>query len=90
MYRLEAQVFGKVQGVAFRAFAIREAQRLGIVGTVDNFSDGSVSVVAEGNRVVLQSFLSRLHEGPRDAKVERIEVKWSEAQGKHKGFESSF
>jgi len=86
MHRLEATVMGKVQGVAFRSYVSREAMRYSLVGAVTNNSDGSVTVIAEGPRVALQSFLSRLYEGPSEAKVDHIDKKWGEAQGKFSSF----
>ena len=47
--RLECQVFGRVQLVMFRDFVTRKARARGIVGTVKNNPDGSVSVVAQGD-----------------------------------------
>ena len=90
MHRLEAQIFGVVQGVSYRMFVAREGRRLGLVGAVENLSDGSVSVVAEGSRIALQSFVSRLYEGPQDSKIEKVETKWSDAKGKFVGFDINF
>ena len=80
--RLEATIYGKVQGVAFRTFAAFEARRLGLVGTVQNRSGGSVIVIAEGERTPLQSLLSRLSSGPSQSQVEHVDVRWSEVKGK--------
>ena len=48
--RLDATVRGRVQGVGFRYFVLREAMDLGLEGWVANTRDGSVRCVAEGPR----------------------------------------
>lgn len=68
-YRLE----GRVQGVGFRAFIRREAERLGVAGWARNAPDGSVEVEATGDPESLQAFQDRLREGPPAARVERVE-----------------
>jgi len=40
--RLEAKIFGIVQGVGFRYFARHYALRFGLTGFVENLEDGSV------------------------------------------------
>ena len=40
MRMLKAQVYGKVQGVWFRKYALDCAHRFGLVGTVKNLDDG--------------------------------------------------
>ena len=52
--RLDASVRGRVQGVGFRVFALREAMDLGLAGWVANQADGSVRIVAEGPRQDLE------------------------------------
>ena len=81
MKRLEAHVFGDVQGVSFRAFAAREARTRGIAGVASNTVDGSVFIIAEGETHELESFLLWLRAGPRFARVERVEEHWTEATG---------
>ncbi len=49
-------VHGIVQGVGYRAFVRYCALRIGVVGTVRNQQDGSVLVVAEGDRETLEKF----------------------------------
>src|SRR3954453_8646270 len=71
-------VRGRVQGVGFRWFVEREAHMLGIAGWVRNKADGSVEVLAIGNRDQLLGFPTRLPQGPRPAGVD--DVKESEAK----------
>jgi|SRR3712207_1560908 len=85
--RLRAIVRGRVQGVNFRAFTAQHARRLGATGTVRNLADGrSVIVDAEGDRPRLDELLARLHEGPRFARVERVDVEWLPARGVDRNF----
>jgi hypothetical protein len=52
--RVRVRVQGRVQGVGFRYFALQHARRLGVRGYVRNCSDGSVEVLAEGDRTALE------------------------------------
>ncbi len=79
MKRLEASVYGQVQGVSFRVASRRIAQSLGLRGWVRNEMDGSVRVVAEGEEATLRKFLAYLHEGPPAARVVRVDAEWREA-----------
>ena len=65
-------VYGRVQGVGFRYFTWKEAERIGIKGTVRNCVDGSVEIIAEGNEGQLQDFYNWLKVGPRTASVEQV------------------
>ena len=62
-------VEGRVQGVGYRYFVMREAGALGVSGVARNLPDGTVEVVAEGSDEVLQAFEGRLREGPSFARV---------------------
>jgi len=81
MERLQAIVRGDVQGVGFRYFVQRKAQQLGLSGWVRNNDDGTVEVVAEGGRRELEELKRALWEGPRLARVDRVDERWSEATG---------
>lgn len=70
--RLEATVRGRVQGVGFRYFVVRESRRLGLAGWVSNELDGSVRVVAEGDDAAIGALEEALHVGPPGAVVERV------------------
>lgn len=67
------RVVGRVQGVGFRWWTAREAEKLGVVGTVENRPDGSVEVMARGALAELAQLEQALTRGPRLSRVERIE-----------------
>ena len=66
-------VSGRVQGVGYRYFVVREADRLGLAGYARNLEDGRVEIVAEGADAALASLEAALREGPSFARVERVE-----------------
>ncbi len=66
------RIRGEVQGVGFRWWAKRQADALGLRGTVRNLADGTVEVVARGDTETLEHFRSLLHEGPPAARVEAV------------------
>jgi acylphosphatase len=65
-------VSGTVQGVGYRYFAQRAAQRLGLVGFVRNLGDGRVEVLASGSAKSLGSLRAELERGPRGSNVAEI------------------
>ena len=65
-----------MQGVGFRAYAAREARRLGVQGWVCNELDGSVLVVAEGEDRAAEAFVAWLRRGPPSARVTAVDVEW--------------
>ncbi|MDX9858933.1 MAG: acylphosphatase [candidate division Zixibacteria bacterium] len=77
----ELHITGLVQGVGYRYFCSREASRLGITGWVKNLSDGSVRVMAEGERQDIETLIERLRVGPFGAHVDTIEITWRSPGG---------
>jgi acylphosphatase len=71
-------VSGMVQGVGFRFFAERAANRLGIAGYVKNRFDGSVEVYAIGSAAQLESLKNELRRGPRMASVSEVDEEEAE------------
>ena len=88
--RLRARIHGFVQGVSFRYCTLRQAQGLGVNGYVRNRYDGTVEVVAEGQRPAVNELLSWLHSGPSHAQVDKVEYRWEEPQGDLGQFEVRF
>jgi acylphosphatase len=84
--QLHATVEGRVQGVGFRYFVQEAASSLGLTGWVRNRWDGSVEVVAEGERQDLDRFVTALHRGPRSSFVTRVKTNWQLATGEFNSF----
>jgi acylphosphatase len=76
--RLHATVRGRVQMVGFRYFVVERARALGLTGWVRNGDDGTVEVVVEGAPELLREVEAKLQRGPRLARVEAVEVEWSD------------
>ena len=53
---------GRVQGVGFRLTARQLAPRFGITGTVSNLPDGSVEIVAQGERAAVDRFVAAVED----------------------------
>ena len=69
---LKIRISGKVQGVLYRQFAQKSAQKLGIEGTVQNMDDGSVLIHICGLSDKLDDFIDTLYKGTPKSKVEDI------------------
>jgi acylphosphatase len=78
-------VFGRVQGVGFRYFVVRQAEALGLSGWVRNLPDGNVEALAAGEEGAIEAFEGRLWSGPPRAQVS--EVVGSDTEAAHwRGF----
>lgn len=86
MKRIICEISGIVQGVNFRSFSKKEAQRLGISGHVRNNPDGTVYLFGEGKEEDLKKFIEILKSGPSYAEVSEIKTRWEEATGEFSGF----
>jgi acylphosphatase len=73
MTRARFVVRGRVQGVFFRAEAVREATARGLTGRVWNRADDAVEVIAEGDFASLAALETWLARGPRQAQVESVD-----------------
>jgi len=85
--RLECTVIGRVQFVMYRDFAARAARNLGLVGTVKNNADKTVTVIAEGDESRLAAYLKKLAQGSMLSRVDRIDVVWREPAGTFSSFD---
>jgi acylphosphatase len=86
MASLRAKVRGRVQGVFFRAFVESRALELHLSGYVCNLPDGTVEVVAEGDRARLEKLVDYLGKGPPPARVVEVKTDWSEYRGIYRDF----
>ncbi len=79
------RIYGRVQGVWYRGWAVDEARSLGLSGWVRNRRDGSVEAVISGDEAAVREMVARCWRGPPAARVERIE-ETMEADPGMKGF----
>ena len=85
--RVRIVVSGLVQGVNFRYFTLKQAQKIGIKGYVCNLPDGSVEAVAEGENWMIDEFSKQLKIGPSVSRVTGIDVQPFETEEEFDGFE---
>lgn len=71
---LKIIVKGKVQGVGYRDFVQKHAEKLMVEGTIQNIADASVLIYAAGDATKLEDFIDVLYVGPSRAKVSEILV----------------
>ncbi|HPD17009.1 MAG TPA: acylphosphatase [Planctomycetota bacterium] len=76
---------GQVQGVGFRYTARRAAESFAVTGYVQNEPDGSVELVAEGERDEIEAFLGAVAREMAPY-IRSREVTWSVATGEFHGF----
>jgi acylphosphatase len=73
--QFQVTVFGRVQGVGFRAAARRKARSLRLRGWVENQPDGSVIAVVRGDPAKCNRFISWCREGSGYSWVERVDIR---------------
>lgn len=83
---LKLIIHGYVQGVTFRWFTEEHAKDLGLVGFVKNLPDGTVAIVAQGEKNNLESLINYCKKGPEWAKVTHVEETWNKI--KSTGYEN--
>ncbi|MCL1817820.1 MAG: acylphosphatase [Spirochaetaceae bacterium] len=87
MQGLYLRVFGRIQGVGFRAWTRRQALRLGVTGWVRNEADGTVSCECRGTEEALAAFAETLRRGPPLARVDKIDMRRVSGTPAHRRFE---
>jgi acylphosphatase len=80
-------VSGLVQGVGYRYFASRGAQRLGVTGYARNLPDGRVEVLACGAEGTIADFVALLRVGPAASSVRAVAVEWMKTDEHFNRFE---
>ena len=81
MTRRHVVVHGFVQGVFFRDSVRRRASTAGVSGWVRNNRDGTVEAVFEGNDLAVERLVEFCRDGPRGARVDRVESEVEEPEG---------
>ena len=74
MYTVKGFVSGRVQGVGFRYFVLRQADTQQLSGYAKNLADGRVEFLLQGDKMAVQLVLEQIRRGPSYAKVTDVEV----------------
>ncbi len=85
-HQVHVKVSGKVQGVNYRWATRKEASRLGLKGWVKNLTDGSVELIAQGERESLEQLITWCRGGPPLAMVCNLDFRWEEVSGEFDQF----
>lgn len=72
--RFQIRFYGRVQGVGFRYTAHHLAQGLGLTGWIENEFDGTVLCEVQGERVLIDEFLGKLHNS-RYIRIDDMDIK---------------
>lgn len=72
MQEIKIEIFGRVQGVRFRQFVKDKADALGLKGYVTNRHDGSVLIIAQGEKEKINELISDVQKGSLLAKVDGV------------------
>ena len=84
---VKMKITGKVQGVGFRYFVLRQAQKLSIKGWVSNNSNGNVEALAQGEKEGLDHFIAKVKQGPTFSRVEDVSLNWVNEAEQYFSFE---
>ena len=66
-------VSGRVQGVGFRWFVVKEASSRALKGWTRNLPDGRVEVLAQGEPDAVRELGEALARGPARSRVDRVD-----------------
>lgn len=66
------KIDGRVQGIGFRAWAVRTARELGVSGWVRNVEDGSVEIRMSGEEDKIDEMIKLSYRGPMMARVDSV------------------
>jgi acylphosphatase len=71
---VKARIYGNVQGVGYRSYIGRVAERLGLAGWIKNLADGSVEAIFQGDKDSVDKGIEFCSKGPPFSKVEGLTV----------------
>lgn len=85
MIRATITITGDVQEAGYRVVVRDTARKLGLVGFAENMPDGTVNVVCEGKKKVVEGFVQTIKIKTETIIVENIKTDYSDANGEFDG-----
>lgn len=86
MLDAHSMIRGFVQGVGYRKWVRKEAQKMGLTGWGRNLPDGSVEVLIQGDKEKVEKLLNLLEKGPFMSEVESVDTVWEDQKEKFEDF----
>jgi len=83
---VHVSIAGYVQGVGYRAWTVKAANRRGLSGWVRNRRDGSVEAVFSGDAALIDEMLEACRSGPPAAAVESVTIEDQPGEHPEPGF----
>lgn len=87
LVRAHVLIFGRVQGVFFRANTLERAIDIGLRGWVRNVHTGEVEAVFEGDEEKVKEMIEWCRKGPPSSRVDDVKVTFEKYKGEFEGFE---
>lgn len=84
--RAHVLISGHVQGVFYRASTQRQANALGLRGWVRNLPGGRVEALFEGEQATVERMLAWCRQGPPNAYVTDVDVRYEPFTGEFTSF----
>lgn len=75
---IHCTIYGRVQGVGYRSWTVKNARKLGLTGWVRNTPEGTVEALFCGDTAAVEAMIEGCADGPLAARVERVERKLSD------------
>lgn len=85
MSRAHVFISGDIIGVGFRAWTVREAKKLNLMGWVRNIYP-KVEAIFAGTKEDVEKMIENCHDGPEVGFVENVEVTWEDYQDEFSDF----
>lgn len=86
MKTVKGYVTGRVQGVGFRYYVKKHADRLDVAGYARNLADQRVEFVLQGEPAAITSLLQDINRGPLFASVKSLESNQLETDEQYQDF----
>ncbi len=84
---LNLRIHGRVQGVSYRDWTVKTANKIGLAGWVRNREDGTVEAVVSGAAADVRQLIEKCRKGPLMAKVNQIDETPSQTEDLPRPFE---
>ncbi|MCL5438881.1 MAG: acylphosphatase [Patescibacteria group bacterium] len=80
-------ISGFVQGIGYRQFVRKEAEKLGLKGFVQNIEGGKVEALFQGDKKNIEKIIDECKKGPYLSEIKKVDIEWVDEMDEFPGFE---